>query len=148
MCAASEKSWQSKRAVSAGPLRAEGGVGWLGAPSPRSFTNPSTPTAEQRWSASGEEHFGDPGRVKRQVEPGHTTSWTVWFFTEKIKGTRAGRSGGTARITGLVSLISVSPSSQSERKVKLAQSCPTLCTPWTVRTVARSLSMNISRPEY
>lgn len=54
-------------------------------------------------SERGPVHFGDPGRVKRQAAPGHTASWTVWFFTEKSKATRAGRSGGTAGITGLVS---------------------------------------------
>lgn len=64
---------------------------------------PQHPRAEQRLSASGEEHFGDPGRVKRQAAPGHTAPWTVRFFTEKSKATGAGQSGGTAGITGLVS---------------------------------------------
>ena len=54
-------------------------------------------------SERGPVHFGDPGRVKRQAAPGHTTSWTVWFFTEKSKATRAGRSGGTAGIASLES---------------------------------------------
>ena len=48
----------------------------------------------------------------------------------------------------LLNVISAAHSSQSEREVKLAWSCPTVCTPWTVRTVACSLSLDISRPEY
>lgn len=65
---------------------------------------PQAPQSRTTMVSEREEHFGDPGRVKRQAAPGHTASWTVRLFTEKSKATRAGQSeAAAAGITGLVS---------------------------------------------